>query len=288
MADFHGSSGNDNLVGTNSDDLFRMGQGGNDTVAGKDGNDIFDFDDAWSIDDVVRGGTGLDTVKLSNGGNNLVIGSHALKDLERIELADNGDYTITFQNAGRIGDHVTMDGSALSSNHFLTVDAGNEKTRSVTLIGGDDSDHLTGGQADDTLRGGLGRDFLDGEGGSDTMSYTNVAQSTGINCDHVTFGVANDQFDFPFAVSGVDAVIHSKLNGQTASQFDANMETKVGSDKLGAHHAVVFDVKFGDWANHRFLIVDANGSAGYQAGADYVFDMLGDHIKEIDSSNFAG
>ncbi len=44
---------------------------------------------------------------------------------------------------------------------------------------------------------------------------------------------------------------------------------------LGAHQAVLFTPDQGDLKNHVFLIVDANGTAGYQSGHDFVFELQG-------------
>ncbi len=42
---------------------------------------------------------------------------------------------------------------------------------------------------------------------------------------------------------------------------------------LGAHHAVLFSVNAGTLHGQVFLIVDLNGTAGYQAGADLVLHL---------------
>lgn len=284
---FTGTDNDDNITGTNNADVFNMAQNGTDTCKGKGGADIFNFGPTWNLDDRVNGGGGNDVVRLTQGGT-VLIGANGLTSVETIELADNGDYTITFIGAGQdVTDHVTMDGSGLRASNFLTVDAGNEKGRSVTLIGGDGSDHLTGGQANDELWGNKGLDFIDGEKGVDTIIYTAVNQSTGIDCDHVTFDVQDDVFRMPSAVTGVDDIVGGKLNGTGAANFDANLEDRIGSDELGSNHAVVLNVNQGDWSGHVFLIVDVNGIAGYQAGADIVIDLVNSgHLGSLSASNF--
>ena len=284
---FTGTDNDDIITGTNNADFFQMGQNGSDTCKGKGGADIFNFGPTWNIGDRVNGGAGNDIVRIS-GGDTVLIGATGLTSVELIELKNDGDYTITFIGAGNnVDDHVTMDGSDLDASHFLTVDAGNEKARSVTLIGGDASDHLTGGQADDELKGNKGLDFIDGEGGADTIIYTAVNQSTGIDCDHVTFKVADDVFRMPAAVTGVDELVRGKLNGTHPNNFDSNLEDRIGADDLSAHHAVVLDVNLGDWSSHVFLIVDINGTAGYQGGADIVIDLIDtSHLGDFSTSNF--
>jgi hypothetical protein len=285
MANFQGTDNNDTITGTNDADRFNMAQNGSDIVSGKAGNDVFKFGATWSSGDQVNGGTGNDVLELANGGT-LLIGTSGLRNLETILLADNGDYTITFLDSGNVNDNVTMDGRGLKATHTMRIDAGNESTRAVTLLGGAGSDHLTGGQANDELRGNKGIDFLDGEGGRDTIVYKLVSDSTSLDFDEVTFNGDKDFFRMPDAVTGVDDVMHGKLNGTKAGKFNANLESRVGAAEMGANHAVVIDVTLGDWSGHVFLIVDANGNAGYQTGEDFVIELLGVNLASIDSGNF--
>ena len=53
------------------------------------------------------------------------------------------------------------------------------------------------------------------------------------------------------------------------ASFDADLAAALGG--LGAGQAVWFAPDAGDLAGPIFLIVDANGVAGYQEGEDYVF-----------------
>lgn len=284
---FTGTNNDDNISGTNNADFFQMAQNGSDTCKGKGGDDIFNFGPTWNIGDRVNGGGGNDTVRISQGGV-VDIGANGLTSVETVELKNDGDYTMTFIGAGlNVTDHVTVDGSALSSAHFVTVDAGNEKGRSVTLVGGDGSDHLTGGQADDELRGNKGLDFIDGEKGADTIIYTTVNQSTGVNCDHVTFSVEDDVFKVPNAVTGVDEIVRTKLNGTSDANFNSNLEDAIGSQELSGGHAVVLDVNQGDWSGQVFLIIDQNGSAGFQEGADIVINLVNsEHLGNFSADNF--
>jgi hypothetical protein len=280
---YQGTANNDTINGTNSPDFFNVSQGGDDHIFGKDGADIFSFGSAWSLGDEVNGGTGNDVVRLGQGGTK-IIGVNGLTSVETIELGDNGDYTITFLASGK-NDHVTVDGSELSSSNFMTIDAGNEEKRAVTLLGGRASDHLTGGQDIDHLKGNRGLDFIDGEGGTDIIVYTGVIESTGINCDHVTYD-GKDQFDLGVPVSGVEDILRHKFNGTSASKFEGNLEEVVDGAELPAFHAVVLDVNQGDWSGHAFLVVDANGSAGFQADEDYVIEIIGGHLAQIDVDSF--
>ena len=56
----------------------------------------------------------------------------------------------------------------------------------------------------------------------------------------------------------------------------------MNSTKLAAHHAVLFTPSTGVPAGSKFLVVDANGVAGYQAGADVVI-LLGANSTNLGS-----
>ena len=105
-----------------------------------------------------------------------------------------------------------------------------------------------------------------------TFVFTGVAESTGAGRDWVdVIKPLKDHFDLDVVVTGVDA----RVNAGTLSEatFDADLAAAIGAGQLGAGHAVVFKPNAGDLAGHFFLIVDANGVAGYQAGLDYVFEF---------------
>ena len=99
-----------------------------------------------------------------------------------------------------------------------------------------------------------------------------MAESTGAGRDWVdVLKPLKDHFDLDVAVTGVDA----RVNAGTLSEatFDADLAAAIGAGQLAAGHAVVFKPNAGDLAGHFFLVVDANGVAGYQAGPDYVMEF---------------
>jgi hypothetical protein len=61
--------------------------------------------------------------------------------------------------------------------------------------------------------------------------------------------------------------------GLGSNTFDGDLKTAIGAGQLGAHHAVLFTSDTGTLAGRTFLIVDANGEAGYQTGADVVIAL---------------
>jgi hypothetical protein len=119
----------------------------------------------------------------------------------------------------------------------------------------------------------MGQDTLNGGTGGDTFAFSAAAQSTGAAHD-ILIGVnfLEDRFDLVGLVTGFDlAVAGAALSAAT---FDAGL-TAALAGKLQAHHAILFKPIAGDLAGHRFLIVDADGAAGYVSGADYIFDITG-------------
>lgn len=155
------------------------------------------------------------------------------------------------------------------------------------LTGTDLNNTLVGNKGADVLLGGLGADVVDGSRGADHFVYNAVAESTGAGFDSISgFDFdGSDLFDLSVAVGGVDA----KVNSGTLSDasFDGDLAAAVGAGQLGSGHAVLFKASAGDHAGDTFLVIDANGAAGYQAGEDLV--MLLDqfrHISAFDGADF--
>ena len=94
------------------------------------------------------------------------------------------------------------------------------------------------------------------------------------------------QFDFNgvdriytggLGISGIDARRnHGTLS--TAS-FDADLAARLGPGHLHANHAVLFRPDAGTLHGKLFLVVDINGTPGYQSGEDLVIRL--DHPKNL-------
>ncbi len=145
---------------------------------------------------------------------------------------------------------------------------------------------LTGGRGADMLDGGLGADHLTGGLGADHYIYTSVAESTGAGFDTITgFDASADKFDLPGAVSALSRTVNGGL--LTTANFDGDLATAIGATQMAAGHAVVFAPVSGDYVGDKFLIVDANGVAGYQAGQDFVFLLdHGAHLSSLGAATF--
>ena len=142
------------------------------------------------------------------------------------------------------------------------------------LDGGKGADHLEGGDGDDRLIGGRDADLLVGGNGIDTFGYDTARDSTSRDYDTIRGFDANAEFfDLPVAVTGIDPTIASGRLSE--AQFNSDLAAAVNAATLLAHHAVLFTPDQGAHAGETFLIVDANGVAGYQGREDFVFRLDG-------------
>jgi hypothetical protein len=86
-------------------------------------------------------------------------------------------------------------------------------------------------------------------------------------------------------VTAIDTAITSGALNTT--KFNANLSTALTAARLGAGHAVLFTPDSGNLAGHTFLVVDANGIAGYQANLDFVIQLSNaSHLSSLGPSDF--
>ncbi|HXL99991.1 MAG TPA: VCBS domain-containing protein, partial [Rhizomicrobium sp.] len=280
-------AGDDVLTGGAGNDLFNLGKGGNDTVHGGDGSDTIALGATFTAADSLDGGAGSDSVTLNGDYSaGITFGSTTLTNVERLVLATGHSYNFTLDisnvTAGQTltvdasslgaGDSLTLDGSALASGASLRLDGG---AGDDDLIGGAGHDTILAGNGTNTLQGGGGADSLTGGTGADTFVYSAPSDSTGANYDTIHGFDASADFIsiLGYSVTGIDATVAA--GRLSSANVDANLTTAIGSGQLAAHHAVLFDPTIGNLAGHTFLIVDLNGTAGYQAGQDLVIDVTG-------------
>ncbi len=281
-------AGDDALTGGNAGNVFTMTGGGNDTVKGGAGHDQFNFNGVFTLGDHIDGGgTGATDDLLiigAVGPQSMTLGAANVAHIGTLQI-NGGAYTITAQDdlvaAGK-----TMTVTMFTGSDALSFDGSAETNGAYILDGGSANDVLKGGSGNDTFKGRGGHDAITLGGGADSVAYSAVAESTGTGYDTVTgfdFS-ANDKFDMPAAVGAVDTKIGSGF--LDAPTFDANLATAT-SGKLAIGHAVIFTPDSGNLAGHTFLVIDANGSAGYQAGADYVIELAGAvHVNNADGTDF--
>jgi hypothetical protein len=269
-------------------------------VQGTPGNDVFRFTrQAFTGNDAVIGGAGSDTLVLY-GDRSLTFGAGALSGIEKVTLRA-GDFTLATQDGTvAAGDRLEVSGKRLGIANTFTFDGSAENDGSFSVRGGAGTNTLTGGAGRDALYSGHGDNILTGRGGADTLvglsaagvtdtfGFAAVADSTGATYDTVTgFDAAVDSFDLwgGTTVAGMDSAITTGFLRPGAA-FDDTLEAAVGPAGLLANHAVLFTPDAGNLAGATFLVVDVNGSAGYQAGQDLVV-RLGATTGTIGTGNFS-
>ena len=266
---------------TESDGSFMIfGGQGNDAMTGGAGNDGFYFGPGgFTGADAINGGAGNnDQLALDGdygaagapfllGGN--VINTEVLVLLPGPFAAPNHFNLAsldTFVGAGK-----TMTVFGLQAGTGISFNGANEHDGAFKFFGGSGNDSFTGGTGNDWLFGGDGGDTLTGGAGADTYFYDAVSQSTSTGFDRlVGFDDNADTIDLPYAVTGF---LTPSAGSLSAGSFDADLSTAFAG-RLATHQAGMFTATGGDMAGHTFLVIDADGIAGYQAGSDYVMEIV--------------
>jgi Ca2+-binding RTX toxin-like protein len=252
-----GGAGNDVLDGGAGNDTFNLTFGGIDHVTGGDGDDTVSFGAAFTASDRFDGGAGNDKVTLTGDYSaGAVFTSASLLNVETLSLGAGFSYKLTSNNATvAAGQTMAIFGANLGATDSLTFNGAAETDGHFKIYAGAGADTLTGG------------------GLSDIFVYSSAALSTGTLYDTIkSFNFNADQFDVTGKITAVDAAITSGALDAGAN-FNTELATAVGTAQLGAHHAVLFTASSGALSGQTFLIVDQNGTAGYQANADLVIHM---------------
>jgi serralysin len=163
----------------------------------------------------------------------------------------------------------TITGVTLEIGEAVAIDASAESDGHLRLFGGKANDTLTGGSGNDMLFGGLGTDRLVGGAGADTCRFDAASHSSGSARDVVVgFDYQVDRIDLTVAVTSVGATVAGTLS---ATSFDT--DTASAMQNLAAGQARLFTPSSGDLAGKVFLVVDLNGTAGFQSGGDVMLEM---------------
>jgi VCBS repeat-containing protein len=279
----------DGSAETNGHFLIYGGKGV-DLLTGGAGNDVFFFahEGRLGAGDHVDGGAGVDGLFL-RGNFTIDFNDPAYSDLVRnVEnftltsvtdtryarsLDTEFDYDIvTDDDLVGAGLTVTFNGGQLQLNETMMLDASHETDGHLRIFAGASNDTLIGGAGNDLLYGGMGADRLDGGAGSDTFRYLFAPESTGVFHDVlVDFDYSVDRLDL--AGDHVEYLVWNDGSIDMAT-FDADLSS-VLNGVLHPLWAVFFTPDSGDAAGRTFLVVDQNGIGGYQAGEDFVFELVG-------------
>lgn len=169
-----GTTGDDQLEGNGKGNIFNLQEGGDDVVHGRGGNDLFLFEDSFTSEDHVDGGTGGDKVILfGKYRGEIEILPEQLRDIERVRLVDS-EYNLVI---GDGFDRLKIDTSPTYDAKSLHIDASALSSGSVKVSGSNYDDVITGESCDDWLLGRGGSDVLTGGGGSDEFRYFSIFES---------------------------------------------------------------------------------------------------------------
>jgi len=295
---FSAGSGTSNFTGGAGNDLF-FGGAGIDNFNGEAGNDSFLLGPGFSASSSINGGDGNDTVTLTGGDSaiDLTFGASTITNVETLTFihgagAGAASFDIV-ENDGNVaaGQTLDVDASHLRTGDSVTFDGSAETDGSFVFHNGLGPDVFIGGALSDTfdltrhagatVTGGGGADSftmgtLSGVQ-NDTFVYNAVSDSTSTTYDTINaldFGHALFQTSgVGGATTGIDAAVTT--GSLSTATFDSDLASDIGAGQLAAHHAVLFTADAGTLAGQTFLVVDENGTAGYQAGADLVIDVTG-------------
>lgn len=175
----------DTLTGTDQADVLR-GRGGADDLDGGGGDDLIIGTIAEIAPDSVAGGTGADTLRLTD----TVAGSIVLDaDVTGIEaIAVRAGETVLGAAA------IDVDASALAG---VTSILGNDGANALTA--GADAQTVTGNGGNDTLTGGAGGDSLSGGAGIDTATY-------GVALNVAAFSIVGGAWQVDAGAEGTDSL----------------------------------------------------------------------------------
>lgn len=277
-----GGTGDDTMSGGGQSDTFDLTHGGTDTVHAGGGDDTITLGAAFNcnanaqVTDQLDGGAGFDTVILDGDFGLVQLIQATFTSVEDLVLKGPHDYRLQGDDGNvAAGQFMIVDGSDLDSNSTLDFFGSSETDGSWILIGGGAADQLHGGAGDDSITGGGGGDLLVGNGGADSFVYTQVSDSTGPRYD--TIDSINFSQDFILVDTATPAAINATIVGAVIDpdNFNASLAGIVDAAHMGAHNAVLVDVNDGEFAGRVFLVIDHNGTAGYQADQDYVIDVTG-------------
>ena len=256
--DVFGGAGYDQLTGGAQDDGFQFVGSAMLTAA----------------DRIDGGGGSFNTVTLDGDYSaGLKLENATIQNIQQV-YCDSGYSVKLTMAAGNVaaGQSFQIYAGSLSSANTLNFN-GSALNADLTLVGGAGNDTLVGGSGTNFFHGRDGADVVTAGGSANTFDYANVGESVSTGHDTIIgFNALTDKFEIDFGrPSAVDATVTSGT--LSSAHFDADLTTAIGANQLHAGDAVLFTPTTGNLVGHVFLIVDGNGTAGYQARADLVVEL---------------
>jgi Ca2+-binding RTX toxin-like protein len=200
-------------------------------------------------------------------------------DIDTLVVLPGFDYNLTAADRDvGAGETLTINAAPLLDANRIQFDGSAETDGRFLFYGGDMADTFLGGAGNDRILGGGGGDQLAGGGGRDEFVYVAAGDSTGAAYDTIgDFNAAADRIDLAGTVTGFAAAVTAGTLSQ--GSFAADLAAAAGG--LGASQAMWFAPDAGDLAGNIFLVVDANGIAGYQDGEDLVIAIGGSPLADL-------
>ncbi|WP_168219023.1 calcium-binding protein [Limnoglobus roseus] len=216
-----GGADNDTLIGNAGDDILAGGTGldtefGDDTamLGAESGRDSFeiDFNDADSLNDVLRGGPERDVITIS-GGVDAVTNAEKADDILIAPTATAGVFSAGRRGVGSTAARQTVFFKLTTDIENVIVRAGDgndrievaeSMTTGLSVDGGLGDDTILGGGGNDLLYGNAGNDTIDGRGGNDTIYGDGDNGAAPIPI--VTVAAANEGNDTLQGGAGNDAI----------------------------------------------------------------------------------
>jgi Ca2+-binding RTX toxin-like protein len=252
------------------------------TGAGADG--IFFGDGCFTPGDTVDGGAGRDQVAFRGDYSaGFAFLADTVRNVESIAVMSGWDtrfgnwtsslsYNLTLHDGNvAAGQQMTVNAANLHAGETLTFNGSAELDGSFRVLGGAGADIVIGSANGDLIYGAAGADRIIGGGGADIFQYRAISDSAGLAYDClVRFDCTVDRIDLPGDRGGLtDLVSAGRLSaGSFAADLTAALE-----GILGVGDAALFTPDQGDLAGRIFLVVDANGRAGYQSGEDFLLEL---------------
>ena len=255
----HGNNSNNNIVGTNNDDIITDGNG-NDVIAGLAGNDSITAGNGNNTisdgdgNDIIAAGNGINSINVGNGNDTVTVGNN-----NNTIVAGNGNDTVT---AGNGANHITVgDGTdnitvGNGSNTIVagsgadTIHAGNGGN---SISAGAGNDVITSGTGNDIINGGGGNDHISAGGGNDIVTY-NMSESLGTT-DVYDGGKGTDTLQLELThAQYASAAVQADLAAYNAFlALNANSHTSSGP----TFHFSAFDLSVSNFEHVNIVLVNA-------------------------------
>ena len=209
-----------------------------------------------STDTITGGASTYDTLDITGAG---AVSLSALKNVsgfETLSLAASESIVIRGTLADTAaGNALTIDTSGFDLVNLASVTS---TTDAITIWGA----------AGDVITAGASRD---------TFGFGAASASTGSGYDLIAgVNFAHDRFDVTTNIDAVTGINTAVTSGTLSNaSFNTDLAADLGSTKLSADHAVLFTASAGQLIGDRFLVVDLNGTAGYQANSVLVIRLTG-------------